>query len=412
MGLIYDSGDSAALTGALSANLTAATAVLDATDSACAQLGEALAGGELSGKGYSAVDTLFAQIIRPSVVDARSEIDAIGEDLAKYTQADSLVAPFGVLKEDELHTQLRATRAQRDATERQIEANRTAAAASSTIPGLAPALEAGNAQLELVLAQLDATVRDLEGRLQALHDFAARTAGLFVDRLVNLAAATGDTVSLLEQLRGSLILGSVGTGLGAGLTRQAILDHLGGNKITRDAEGRLKYGGRFLYKPASGHLYGRGKDFNTATKTRIDHYKKPIKAGASGFAADIVDDFKGWKNASKLGRYGKGLGLAGTAISVGANVNKYFGDGDATPEDWRDFTVDTVVDVGSSAAAAGFGAAVGSLFLPPLGTVVGAGLGILVNWAVNEVPLGDKTAVEWAKAGIKNAWDSIAAKFW
>ncbi|WP_433862356.1 hypothetical protein [Streptomyces sp. L7] len=248
MGLIYDSGDSAALTGALSANLTAAAAVLDATVSACAQLREVMAGGELSGKGYSAVDTLFAQIVQPSVADAQGEVDAIEVDLEKYTQADSFVAGFGVLKEDELNIQLRATRAQRDATERQIEANRTAAAASSTIPGLAPALEAGNAQLELVLAQLDATVRDLEGRLQALHDFAARTAGLFVDRLANLAAATGDTVSLLEQLTGSLILGSVGTGLGAGLTRQAILDQLAGNKIARDAEGRLKYGGRFLVR--------------------------------------------------------------------------------------------------------------------------------------------------------------------
>ncbi|MEN2736827.1 hypothetical protein ABCS02_03460 [Microbacterium sp. X-17] len=412
MGLSYDAGESAALAGALSANLTAATAVLDATDSACAQLGEALAGGELSGKGYSAVDTLFEQIIRPSVVDARGEIDAIREDLEKYAQADSFVAPFGVLKEDELNTQLRATKAQRDATERQIESNQTAAAASSTIPGLAPALEASNAQLELVLAQLDATVRDLEGRLQALNDFAARTAGLFVDRLANLAAATGDTVSLLDQLKGSLVLGSVGTGLGAALTRQAILDQLAGNKIARDAEGRLKYGGRFLYKPASGHLYGRGKDFNAATKTRIDHYKKPLKAGGRGFAADVVDDFKGWKGASKLTKASKGLGLVGTGLSIGANVNKYFGDGDATLTDWRDFSIDTAVDVGSGAAAAGIGAAIGSFILPPLGTVVGAGLGIFFNWVANEIPLGDKTAVEWAKEGVKNALDGLAARFW
>lgn len=412
MGLIYDAGDSAALAGALSANLTTATAVLDATDSACAQLGEALAGGELSGKGYSAVDMLFAQIIRPSVVDARSEIDAIRKDLERYSQADSFVAPFGVLKEDELNTQLTATRAQREATERQIEAHRTAAAASSTVPALAPALEAGNAQLELVLGQLDATVRDLEGRLQALHDFAARTAGLFVDRLVNLAAATGDTVSLLDQLRGSLVFGSVGTGLGAGLTRQAILDQLAGNKITRGAGGRLKSGGTVLYKPVNRRLYAGGVDFNKATGTRIDHYQKWVKAGASGFAADIVDDFKGWKGASNLTRVSKGLGLAGTAMSVGANVNKYFGDGDATLEDWRDFAVDTAVDIGSGAAAAGFGAAVGSFILPPLGTVVGAGIGIFANVILNEIPFGDKTAVEWAKEGVKNAWDSIAAKFW
>ncbi|WP_434318263.1 hypothetical protein [Leifsonia sp. P73] len=418
MGLTYDSGDSSALTGALSANLTAATAVLDATDSACVKLGDALGSGELSGKGYSAVDTLFAQIVRPSIKDAKDAIASIHADLEKYTRADELVARFGVLKEDELNVQLAATRAQRDATERQIEANRTAAAASATLPAVGLALEAANTQLELVLAQLVTDVKDLEDRLRALQEFAARTAELFVDGLTNLAAATGETVSLLESLKGSLVLGSVGNGIGAAVTRSVILDHLAGNKIRRDAEGRLKYGGRYLYKPASTHLYGRGKDFNAATKTRIDHYQRPIKAGGRGFVTDLTGDFTGWKDASKLSRVGMGLGAAGTVLTVGSNAERYL-TGDVSARDWRDFTTDTAVDLGSAAAAAGAGAAVGSFLLPPLGTVIGAGAGIFFNVVLSEVKFGDKTAVEWAKEGARNLangaedlWNTIVAKFW
>ncbi|GAB3575473.1 hypothetical protein GCM10027406_07020 [Leifsonia lichenia] len=418
MGLIYDSSDSGALTSALSANLAAATGVLDATERACLRLGDALGSGELSGQGYAAVDTLFAQIIRPSVTDAKSEIASIQEDLEKYTQADGLVARYGVLKEDELNIQLTATRAQRDATERQIEANRTATVASSTIPGLGVTLEEANAQLELVLTQLEADIRELGDRLRALQEFAARTAGLFVDGLSKLAAATGETVSLLDELKGSQVLGSVGIGLGAVVTRSAILDHLAGNKVTRDADGRLKYGARFLYKPASTHLYGRGKDFNAATATRIDHYRQPIKAGGSAFAAAPLDDFTGWKDASKLSKFAKGAGLAGAALTIGSNAQQHFS-GDVDARDVRDFSIDTAVDVGSAAAAAGIGAAVGSIFLPPLGTVVGAGVGIAANWVFNEWKIGDKAAVDWAKEGVKSLadgvedlWNTVAAKFW
>lgn len=418
MGLTYDSGDSTALTGALSANLTAAAAVLDATESACLKLGDALGSGELSGKGYSAVDTLFAQIVRPSIADAKEEIASIQADLETYTWADGLVAPYGMLKEDELNVQLAATRAQRDATERQIEANRTAAAASATLPAVGLALEAANTQLELVLAQLVTDVRELEDRLRALQEFAARTAELFVDGLTNLAAATGETVSLLESLRGSLVLGSVGTGVGAAVTRSVILDHLAGNKVRRDSDGRLKYGGRYLYKPASTHLYGRGRDFNEATKTRIDHYQRPIKAGGLAFVRAPVDDFTGWKDASKLGRVGMGLGVAGKVLTIGSNAERYL-TGDVSARDWRDFTTDTAVDLGSAAVAAGVGAAVGSVFLPPLGTVAGAVVGIVLNGIFSEFKLGDKSAVDWAKEGARNLadgaenlWNTIAAKFW
>lgn len=75
----------------------------------------------------------------------------------------------------------------------------------------------------------------------------------------------------------------------------------------------------------------------------------------------------------------------------------------------RDFTIDTAVDIGSGAAAAGLGAATGSAFLPPLGTVIGAGAGIAINYALSNVklPFVGKSVVDTIKDFGKGIGDSI-----
>ncbi|WP_309857986.1 hypothetical protein [Leifsonia sp. 1010] len=411
MGLIYDSGDSAALKTALSANLTAASAVLTKLSSASTRLTTALGTGELSGKGYTAVDSLFAQIIAPCVKEAKDEIDSIAGELETYTSEDSKVSTFGVLKEDELNTQLTATKKQRDATEHQIEVHERAANSSTAVPGLSEALQAKNAQLELVLNQLEKDITELEDKLKALRDFASATKGLFMGRLENLAAATGDVIALLKSLSEPYVtsgvkldlLGGTGDGLGAAATRKDILDYLKGGKIKPDSKGRLKVGGKFLYNPKGDFLYGGGKGFNEATKSKLDHYKKPMNAGAKGAADALLDDYKGWKDASKLARYGKGFGLAGTALTVGSNVDKYFSDG-VQDRDVPDFAVDTGVDVATGLAAAGAGAAFGSLVLPPAGTIVGALVGFGIGVVVNLPIWNGASTTDVAKDAIKKTY--------
>lgn len=411
MGLIYDSGDSGNLKAALSANLTAASAVLTKLSSASARLTTALGTGELSGKGYTAVDSLFAQIVAPCVKEAKDEIDSISGELETYTSEDSKVSRFGVLKEDELNTQLTATKKQRDATEHQIEVHERAANSSTAVPGLSEALEAKNAQLELVLNQLEKDIHELEDKLKALRDFAAATKGLFMGRLENLAGATGDVIALLKSLSEPAVmpgvkldlLGGTRDGLGAAATRADILDYLKGGKIKADDKGRLKVGGKFLYNQSGQFLYGGGKGFNEATGLKIDHYKQPVKAGAIGALKSPVDDFTGWKGASKLAKYGKGLGAAGSVLTVGSNIDKYFGDGEATGHDYADFAVDTTVDLASAAVSAGAGAAIGSLILPPAGTIVGAIAGFVIGFALDNNLFGP-SATDLAKEEIKKAY--------
>ncbi|KQR53968.1 hypothetical protein ASF88_03765 [Leifsonia sp. Leaf336] len=401
MGLIYDAGESGALKSALSGNLLTASTALDAVDRASARLVAELGSGELSGRGYAAVETLFAELITPCVTNVRNELRSIQKDLERYTHEDSKVSHFGLLKEDEMNVQLTVTKNQRDATELQMERNRRNAAVATALPGLSEGLELMNRRLELVLAQLESDIRDLEDRLSALRAFSASTRGLFASSLVDIASRIGDVINLLDALNSPVsgvdLLGQGGTAVGAFAQRNKILDFLGGKKIELDAKGRLKAGKNFLFNAESGFLYNRGQRYNADTGARIDYYKQYFKSGLSGARDGVVGDFTGWKSASKFAKAGKIAGVAGLGLSVALNVNQYFGDGRVDEYDAQDFAVDTGVDLLNTAVAAGVGAAVGSAFVPPVGTVIGAGVGIFVSLVFG-------SAADSAKDTIKNSY--------
>jgi hypothetical protein len=238
VGLTYDSGDSGSVKSALSGNLRTAQSALDAAERATDRLVAALGTGELSGKGYSAVDALFSQIIAPCLSDAKSEIDDIQRELDTFTFEDSKISRYGVLKEDELNIQLIATRTQRDATESLREANRAAANTLIAVPMLGDALRAVDSRLELVLTQLENDIRDLEDKLHAVRSFHAATRGLFRDSLEKLAAATRDTVALLKRLNdtdgGLSLVADLSAGLGAFTSRRKALQYLAGLGSSKD----------------------------------------------------------------------------------------------------------------------------------------------------------------------------------
>jgi hypothetical protein len=392
--------------------------MLDSTESACDQLVGALGDGQLSGKGYAGAKAMFTEAIKPGLADVKGVIDDTRSDLDTYTQADGLVCKYGDLDEDRLRKQLAAVKAQRDLTEQQLDANRSLAAASTTLPGVASSLEFANARLEIVQSGLEGDIRELEDKLKALEAFNAQTAGLFDTWLEEAVEFVG----------GWPVVGEYVLGAAKGTNNvMRVRDFQDGKGFYRDSEGRVRWRGsgknpKYLYdrfgsKMNGGrpnHLYLNGKNFNAATGQRIDTYRQPLKAGAKGFASSLADtgrDFTGGKGAATLTNVGKGLGIAGTVLTVGSNAYDKFNDG-VQGNDVRDFAVDTAVDLGSAAAAAGIGAAIGSFALPPLGTVIGAGIGLFANFAMNVKIFGGKSLVDMAKDGIKNAWDWAASKFW
>ena len=197
---------------------------------------------------------------------------------------------------------------------------------------------------------------------------------------------------------------------------------LNGIEITMDSQGRMRWGNRFLFKSNSEYLYRHGINFQDASGIDLKNYHysgnlKGIarfsemgKAGWSGFKESVnpLNDAKGWR---EVGKFGKTFKLAGgilTAINIYNNFreNVDMSDGISAKEA-RDFTIDTAVDIGSGAAAAGMGAAIGSAFLPPLGTVIGAGAGIVINYIMNNANFGNKSIVDHAKDGAKQIGNAL-----
>ena len=187
---------------------------------------------------------------------------------------------------------------------------------------------------------------------------------------------------------------------------------------------RVRWNGKPLYDQETDQLFKSGKDLKEASEIDISktryawtaegniNFSEMGKAGWSSFksAIDPLSDFKGWKDASNVTKAGKVLGIAGTAMTVINNVNADFINADGginSAQNWGNFAVDTGVDLASGAGAAAIGAAAGSIFLPPLGTVVGAGVGMVASWIMNHdwSVLGGKSATTWTKDSLKGLFN-------
>lgn len=203
MGLVYDSRDSITVKSALADSLATAESVIADVKRACGRLTAALHTGDLSGKAYAAVDALFTGVIVPSLGDAEADIAALRRDLERYEWEDAKVSPFGVLKEVELTIQLRAVTTQRDATVLLMERTEETATALSALPMVSEGLQLANRRLELVLAQLEKDMREIEDRLRALQHFDAATRGLFQSGLTTTTVAAMLAASVSKRRQGA-----------------------------------------------------------------------------------------------------------------------------------------------------------------------------------------------------------------
>ncbi|MGX7305061.1 hypothetical protein [Enterococcus columbae] len=95
-------------------------------------------------------------------------------------------------------------------------------------------------------------------------------------------------------------------------------------------------------------------------------------------------------------------------MTVINNVNADFINADGginSVKNWKNFAIDMSVDLVSGAGATGAGAAFGSLFVPPIGTVVGAAAGMGVSWGMNQDWFGGKSATTWVKDSLKGLFN-------
>ncbi|WP_289128421.1 hypothetical protein, partial [uncultured Clostridium sp.] len=157
---------------------------------------------------------------------------------------------------------------------------------------------------------------------------------------------------------------------------------------------------------------------NISDGLKNNKFKNAIKMGSSSFKdevsiGNIIDDFniKSWKGANNTTKVTKGLGIVGTVLTVGGNLDNFVtsdGKVQIDVDTTADFVVDTGVDIVAGAGAAAIGSTVGSFFLPPLGTVVGLGVGVVAGTVIN-TEFGDppKSLVDIVKDGANAGVDTV-----
>lgn len=122
---------------------------------------------------------------------------------------------------------------------------------------------------------------------------------------------------------------------------------------------------------------------------------------------DMVKSFKeSTKDLNSLGKGAKVLGKGLGPLSVGAvavdNYKTYKGD-------TQKIVVGTAVDGAFSAGATTIGAAVGSVLVPPIGTVIGAGVGVGVSYAASKKwGKPPKSTTERTKDFVNKGVDSVS----
>lgn len=154
-------------------------------------------------------------------------------------------------------------------------------------------------------------------------------------------------------------------------------------------------------------------------KTKLSVFKGTLKSeffngiNLKNVAKDakmVVD--KGSK-LTKFARFSKGAGILGTALTIGTDAYEDFHSKSSNPgfnaENVKNFGIDAGVDLSTCSAAMATGAAIGSLVVPPIGTLAGVILGVGISTAINVNFMGSppKSLVGGTKEFIKHPIKSL-----
>lgn len=128
--------------------------------------------------------------------------------------------------------------------------------------------------------------------------------------------------------------------------------------------------------------YLKGMQLRNATKI-AKTFKAELKSGMK-----FWDDFNPSKYSElgKASKIAKGLSAAGTVIDFVTDFSDdFFEDGEfvVSGENMKEFVVDSAVSVSANVLTTAAGAAVGSIFIPPIGTVAGMAAGAVFGFFTN-----------------------------
>lgn len=429
MGLIYNPTDSQGLVSALNANIRTADEMIESLNRASKHLIDALGNKTLSGAAFTAGKGMFSQLVIPTISKASQALDKLKSEAKQY-EGFASNAGDDLLDEDKLNEQLQNLQMQQVALDSQINLFKQLAASHPDDSALNTNYADSSKQLSSFMSTTASGIQNVQEKLKRLHEFNTSVSPLFTTSDQDFKAIL-QGISLITSVTftkdGKFSIDKIKDGyelLKGGLQYRNGKLFLGGEKIVEtvnsNGEKVLKFGNKFLSKLENDHIYKNGKAFENLTKIKLGDYKQFSKTFKSEFKTgiNITNDFKKWKGSgvTNFSRFGKGLGIVGTGLTVFDNASEDFKDG-VNGESVKNFVVDTTVDVGSGAATTAAGAALGSLILPPLGTVVGAGLGVAFNFGLNyKYGNPPKSTVDHIKSGIKDGINKVGKlfshKFW
>ncbi|MBP1040114.1 hypothetical protein I6N95_03725 [Vagococcus sp. BWB3-3] len=199
MGLIYVSGESNSLISALKANINSGKATSEQLKSGSQQIISAVDGQALAGAAYTAAKGLFSELIIPTVGRVTSAIEDLETELQLYISAHDMVSGEGKLDEDKLNQQINTKKAMKLAVDRAIEVTKSLAKSNSAVNVLDSLL---NVQFRLgsMSNEYAENIKELEEKLEKLHQFSSSTSGLFNESLTAMKIAMQSVIVLNKTL--------------------------------------------------------------------------------------------------------------------------------------------------------------------------------------------------------------------
>lgn len=188
MGLIYSSSDSAQLISALKKNLQSGKEASQQLKAGSQKVVAAVDGKTLSGAAYTAGKGLFSDLVLPTISKVTSAMDRIEQELQTYTNADQNISSEGTLDEDKLNQQI----ATKKAMKASVDASAAVARALSRNNPVAKILDAlldVQNSLNRMSNTFEEDIRELQKKLEKLHQFSSQTNSLFATSLNDMKIA-------------------------------------------------------------------------------------------------------------------------------------------------------------------------------------------------------------------------------
>lgn len=190
MGVRYSASESAQLIQAMNNNVQIANEITDRLSSGCAHLLATADSGDLEGAAYTAVKGLFSDIIIPSISKLQAAIDDIQAELSSYQAADAVISGFGDMDLDQLKELKTTYEQQLAAVEAQIKEkesfwNQLVDFFTLNIDSMVTETNT----LYNAKSQIEASIANLDDKIQKLEYFVEEVSKYFTDSLEVLTTA-------------------------------------------------------------------------------------------------------------------------------------------------------------------------------------------------------------------------------